>query len=102
MEHDQEDECILEEIVVESSEELAPEERREAAEMLHALGPYAAGLNAARWDLKASVVNQQQRQAAEVSIPLPAEYAEDAEVGMQKAVDYVVGLIESKDPIIPW
>ena len=24
-------------------------------EMLHALGPYAAGLNAARWDLKASV-----------------------------------------------
>jgi malate synthase len=25
-------------------------------EMLHALGPYAAGLNAARWDLKASVL----------------------------------------------
>jgi len=24
-------------------------------EMLHALGPYAAGLNAARWDLKASI-----------------------------------------------
>ncbi|MEK7364515.1 MAG: hypothetical protein AAB016_11150, partial [candidate division NC10 bacterium] len=27
----------------------------EMEEMLHALGPYAAGLNAARWDLKASV-----------------------------------------------
>ncbi len=25
-------------------------------EMLHALGPYAAGLNAARWDLKASIL----------------------------------------------
>jgi malate synthase len=24
-------------------------------EMLHELGPYAAGLNAARWDLKASI-----------------------------------------------
>ena len=28
----------------------------EMEEMLHALGPYAAGLNAARWDLKASVL----------------------------------------------
>jgi malate synthase len=27
----------------------------EMEEMLHALGPYAAGLNAARWDLKASI-----------------------------------------------
>ncbi len=27
----------------------------EMDEMLHALGPYAAGLNAARWDLKASI-----------------------------------------------
>src|SRR5713101_4058100 len=27
----------------------------ELEEMLHALGPYAAGLNAARWDLKASI-----------------------------------------------
>ena len=28
----------------------------EMEEMLHALGPYAAGLNAARWDLKASIL----------------------------------------------
>ena len=28
----------------------------EMEEMLYALGPYAAGLNAARWDLKASLL----------------------------------------------
>ena len=28
----------------------------EMEEMLHALGPYAAGLNAARWDMKASIL----------------------------------------------
>jgi malate synthase len=35
-------------------------------EMLHALGPYAAGLNAARWDLKASIFEFVMADAASV------------------------------------
>ena len=35
-------------------------------EILHALGPYAAGLNAARWDLKASILEYVMAQPASV------------------------------------
>ena len=35
-------------------------------EMLHALGPYAAGLNAARWDLKASILEYVMADPAQV------------------------------------
>ena len=35
-------------------------------EILHALGPYAAGLNAARWDLKASILEYVMSQPASV------------------------------------
>ena len=35
-------------------------------EMLHALGPYAAGLNAARWDLKASILEYVMTDPAQV------------------------------------
>ena len=35
-------------------------------EVLHALGPYAAGLNAARWDLKASILEYVMAQPASV------------------------------------
>jgi malate synthase len=35
-------------------------------EMLHALGPYAAGLNAARWDLKASLLEFSMTDAAAI------------------------------------
>ena len=57
-----------------------------------------------KWEIRVSVLNQRREppQSEPLAIALPEKHADDAEVGMQKAIEYVVTLIECKDPTIPW